>query len=160
MVLTHPARWGAMRQGHLEGRAVEVGVDEAIPLGLLAEPVAAALRFHARDAIPAGALVAVYDLGAGTFDTAILQRTDTGFELHGRPGGKDGLGGERFDDLLYDHLLATQVDPDDAAKIRAPGNDPGLDRASHHLPRPVRAAVKEHLSSNPDGADIAYPVPG
>ena len=43
----------------------------------------------------------VYDLGAGTFDTAVLRRTTHSFQLAGPPGGFDGMGGEDFDDRLY-----------------------------------------------------------
>ena len=32
-------------------------------------------------------MVAVYDLGGGTFDAAVLRKTESGFELLGKPGG-------------------------------------------------------------------------
>ena len=52
-----------------------------------------------------GGCVAVYDLGGGTFDTAILRREGGGFRLAGPPGGLDWFGGEDFDQRLYDWVL-------------------------------------------------------
>jgi hypothetical protein len=38
---------------------------------------------------------AAYDLGGGTFDAAVLRKTQAGFKIIGRPGGIERLGGRR-----------------------------------------------------------------
>jgi molecular chaperone DnaK (HSP70) len=97
LVLTHPVRWSSTRVAELAAAATAVGLPEPV---LVSEPVAAAMHYL-DERIVDGDLVAVYDLGGGTFDTAVLRRTDGGFDLAGEPGGNADLGGERLDDLLY-----------------------------------------------------------
>jgi actin-like ATPase involved in cell morphogenesis len=108
--LTHPASWSDARLDALREAAARAGMTE---VSLLPEPVAAALHF-ADEHIHTGDHVAVYDLGGGTFDTAVLRRTDDGFELAGPPGGNDRLGGEDFDQRLA-ALLREQLVADDPA---------------------------------------------
>ncbi|MEJ2887918.1 Hsp70 family protein [Actinomycetospora aeridis] len=104
LVLTHPVRWSSARVAELAAAATAVGLPEPV---LVPEPVAAAMHYL-DERIVDGDLVAVYDLGGGTFDTAVLRRTDDGFELAGEPGGNADLGGERLDDLLYG-LVGTRL---------------------------------------------------
>jgi hypothetical protein len=113
--LTHPARWGEARLQALAEAAAKAGIENPT---FLAEPIAAALRYADVNIGP-GDHVAVYDLGGGTFDTAVLRRTDDGFVLVGPPGGDERLGGEDFDHRLADHLRAqiAVVDPDAALSL-------------------------------------------
>ena len=69
----------------------------------MAEPVAAA-RYFIEGHVEPGQHVAVYDLGGGTFDTAVLRRTADDYELAGPPGGEEDMGGEAFDDRLFRYL--------------------------------------------------------
>ena len=46
----------------------------------------------------------MYDLGGGTFDAAVLRKTDDGFEILGVPEGIEHLGGADFDDAVFDHV--------------------------------------------------------
>ena len=98
--LTHPARWGHLRLEKLRQAAEVAGFGSPV---FVPEPVAAATHF-ASERLSAGQHVAVYDLGGGTFDTAVLRRTEDSFELVGAPGGDENLGGEDFDDRLYRYL--------------------------------------------------------
>ena len=141
--MTVPARWGAVRAGLLSEAAVRAGLPEPV---LVPEPVAAAL-FAAETGLAPGSHVAVYDLGGGTLDTAVLRRTDTGFEVIGAPGGNDQLGGELFDDLVLDHLGARigEVAPDAWEQIRYSSERP-YQRLGHELRIEARRA-KEALSS-------------
>jgi hypothetical protein len=106
--LTHPANWRGDRLEVLREAARRAGIEG---VELLSEPEAAAWYFVAdrrgnEPEVAVGQAVAVYDLGGGTFDTAILRRDEHGFALIGSPGGGDDwLGGEDFDQQLIDHVL-------------------------------------------------------
>lgn len=108
VVLTHPARWSEQRLSSLRESAVKAGIDTAT-LHLVAEPVAAAALYSRMRSLHGDAVV-VYDLGGGTFDTAVLRRTGSNFEVIGPPNGDERIGGEAFDHLLYrkvgEHLAA------------------------------------------------------
>ncbi len=97
--LTHPATWAATRLAALREAAAVAGMREVV---LLAEPVAAACWYTATSGrVPAGGRVAVYDLGGGTFDAAVVESAGDGsFVTVGRPLGVDPLGGVDFDHAL------------------------------------------------------------
>ncbi|MEY9857856.1 molecular chaperone DnaK [Catenulispora sp. GAS73] len=103
VVLTHPAEWGAFRQGLLTEAAMAAGLTD---VGLLPEPVAAATWYAAQERVEAGALIGVYDFGGGTFDAAVVAKTGTGLELFGPAGGDDSIGGVDFDHALLRHVAA------------------------------------------------------
>jgi hypothetical protein len=153
--LTHPVRWGATRKTKLREAATIAGLPEA---ELVPEPVAAATHYAA-EALTPGQHVAVYDLGGGTLDTAVLCRTDNDFVVVGQPGGREDLGGEDFDERLY--LFLGQQLPEDAwARMRtAPLDGEGRiwARANRELRRRARRA-KELLSSNSQ-VDVYIPAP-
>ena len=141
--LTHPARWGTNR------RAISrkpPGVRVCPTPTLVSEPVAAAWRYL--NARPTGTTVAVYDLGGGTFDTAVVRAEAGGPVVLGEPGGEDDLGGETFDHALFRLVL-------DHLEDREPGiTDPLLEsderrwqRAASDLLDEVRRA-KEALSTS------------
>lgn len=151
--LTHPAQWGQRKLAKLQEAASIAGFAAA---ELLPEPVGAAVYF-AGEALRAGQHVAVYDLGGGTFDTAVLLRTASGFDVVGRPGGRDDLGGEDFDDRLY-QFLAGQLDPDERRTLTSPDADLRWQRAHYDFRKEVRRA-KERLSKYVD-ATVRSPIPG
>jgi actin-like ATPase involved in cell morphogenesis len=100
VVLTHPVRWGAERLDGLRQAAQAIGI--ASPK-FVPEPVGAAV-YYADEHVGDGQYVAVYDLGGGTFDTAVLRRSQSAFELVGLPGGDERIGGEDFDFRLYQYI--------------------------------------------------------
>ena len=151
--LTHPARWGEKRLGKLRQAAAFAGFDDPL---LVPEPVGAAVYFAEKQLNP-GDHVAVYDLGGGTFDTAVLERTRDGFTVIGKPGGRDDLGGEDFDELLYE-FLGEQLDPEQWQTLISPDADTSWLRAHHDFRRGVSRA-KERLSQWPD-AKVRTPIPG
>lgn len=151
--LTHPAQWGQPKLAKLREAAAGAGFTA---VELLPEPVGAAVYF-AGQALRTGQHVAVYDLGGGTFDTAVLLRTGENFEVIGRPGGRDDLGGEDFDDRLY-RFLSGQLDPDQRTTLTAPDADLRWQRAHHDFRREVRRA-KERLSKYAD-ATVRNPIAG
>lgn len=69
---------------------------------IINEPTAAALAFG-QDKTN-GKLIAVYDLGGGTFDISILEISNGVFEVKAT-NGDTSLGGEDFDHLLQDFLI-------------------------------------------------------
>src|SRR5690606_1853545 len=89
------------------------------------EPEASAVFYAHQERIAPGAVVAVYDLGGGTFDAAVLRKTATGFELLGEPEGIERLGGIDFDAAVFAHVRTAlggkldELDPEDPAVVAA-----------------------------------------
>ncbi len=123
VALTCPASWGPHKASLFEQAVRATRIGEMTRLGraeLLSEPQAAAIGYASREQVEVGARLAVYDLGGGTFDAAVVRKdSPTVFTLLGRPEGIDRLGGVTFDEMLFDHVCAaagvplTQIDPDD-----------------------------------------------
>jgi len=144
--LTHPARWRQARLDKLIEAATLAGIDDPV---LVPEPVAAAIHF-ASERLADGELVAVYDLGGGTLDTAVLRRKGNTFEVVGRTGGNEEIGGEDFDDDVF-RYLGEQLDGEKWENIRAA--DERRDRTWGQASRDLRVqarTAKERLSRNPD----------
>jgi hypothetical protein len=137
--LTHPAGWASPSLEKLREAARIAGFDSPV---FIPEPVAAAMHFASRRLRP-GEHVAVYDLGGGTFDTAVLRRTEASFEVVGVPGGNEDLGGEDFDDRLFQHL-GGQLPPEKWQALRESSDRPWI-AANRDLRRQARRA-KEFLS--------------
>ncbi|SDI61500.1 Chaperone protein HscA [Ferrimonas sediminum] len=97
-VITVPAYFDdAQRQGTKDAAEL-VGIKV---LRLLNEPTAAAIAYGL-DSGQEG-VIAVYDLGGGTFDISILRLNQGVFEVLAT-GGDSALGGDDFDHLLAEHL--------------------------------------------------------
>lgn len=69
---------------------------------IINEPTAAALAYGMKQ--DDGKVVAVYDLGGGTFDVSILEISDGVFEVKAT-NGDTFLGGEDFDIALFQHMV-------------------------------------------------------
>jgi molecular chaperone DnaK len=141
--LTHPARWGQASLQKLARAADLAGFDEPV---FVPEPVAAATHF-ASERLAEGGYVAVYDLGGGTFDCAVLRRTGDSFELAGPPGGDENLGGEDFDDRLY-RFLGRQLSGEKWRMLRE-SSERAWTQANRELLRGARRC-KEILSRSPE----------
>src|SRR5690606_1965942 len=77
LCLSHPANWGPYKTDLLRQVVRLAGVER--PVRYTTEPEAAAVFYAHEQRIEPGAMVAVYDLGGGTFDAAVLRKTATGF---------------------------------------------------------------------------------
>ena len=101
--LTHPAEWGPLRRNVLLTAARLAGFPG--PVQLVPEPVAAAAHFASFPgrALAPGQALAVYDLGAGTFDVAVVGATQNGFTVLAEDGLPD-LGGLDVDQALMVHV--------------------------------------------------------
>ena len=112
LVLTYPATWRAHRLDLLRKMVDSVGLSAA---RFVTEPVAAAINYHERRAsrnevVPDGALVAVYDLGGGTFDAAVLELQGESYAIRGEPEGLGFLGGIDFDLAVLSIVKEKAVD--------------------------------------------------
>jgi molecular chaperone DnaK len=102
IAITHPAAWG----GHKKERLTAALAGYGITASFLAEPQAAALHYAAAERVESGSTIAVYDLGGGTFDAAVVHKDGNGFALTGRPEGVERLGGIDFDEVVFEHVRA------------------------------------------------------
>ncbi|QQQ77890.1 Hsp70 family protein [Saccharothrix sp. 6-C] len=148
--LTHPAQWGPTRRNVLLSAARLAGVTGEIVL--VPEPVAAASHYAS---LSVGQALAVYDLGAGTFDVAIVGATQSGFTVLAEDGLPD-LGGLDVDQALLEHVGRQVSHRDPAAWQRLLRPESTADRrARRTLQEDVRAA-KESLSRH---AHTEVPMP-
>ena len=142
ITITHPANWGAYKKDLLEQAVHLAGLaGPGTPtIRLLSEPEAAAIHYAGTERVEPGQAVAVYDLGGGTFDAAVLRATGDSFAILGAPEGIERLGGIDFDAAVLGHVARTlggldDLDPD----------DPAVATAVAHL-RDQCTAAKEALS--------------
>jgi actin-like ATPase involved in cell morphogenesis len=99
----HPASWGPYKTGLLREAVRRAGLH--MPVTLVVEPVAAACYYSRQQRVDAGSLIAVYDLGGGTFDSAVVRTAGDGvFEVAGQPEGLEHLGGADFDAAVFEHV--------------------------------------------------------
>jgi len=113
-VITVPAYFNdAQRKATKEaGKIAGLNVQRIIN-----EPTAASLAYGLDD--ESDQVVAVYDLGGGTFDISILELGDGVFEVNATYGDTH-LGGDNFDKRLIDHI-ADEFEQDKGIDLR---NDP------------------------------------
>ena len=148
VVVTHPANWSTFKVDLVRSAAEQASVNVA---GFVPEPVAAALAYSADRTLAAGAHVAVYDLGGGTFDACVLRaRGDGGFDLVGPPVGVDQLGGIDFDEAVLAHVRA-HLD----GAVEALGDGDAVAQAALVALRRECTAAKEALSTD---TEVTIPV--
>ncbi|MBB3101901.1 Fe-S protein assembly chaperone HscA [Azomonas macrocytogenes] len=99
-VITVPAYFDDAQRQATKDAARIAGLNV---LRLLNEPTAAAVAYGLDR--QAEGLVAIYDLGGGTFDISILRLTRGVFEVLAT-GGDSALGGDDFDHAIADWILA------------------------------------------------------
>lgn len=105
-VITVPAYFDdAQRQGTKD--AAELAGLKV--LRLLNEPTAAAIAYGLDNAEEG--IIAVYDLGGGTFDISLLRLSKGVFEVLAT-GGDSALGGDDFDQVLADHIAEQAALPE------------------------------------------------
>jgi molecular chaperone DnaK (HSP70) len=147
VLLTHPANWGPYRRELFAEVPRLAGLDD---VRTVTEPEAAAAYYAAYRNLGDGAVVAVYDLGGGTFDSTVVRMRVGGMEILGCPEGIERLGGVDFDDAVLahvDHALGgaiSQLDP----------RDPHQATTLHRL-RQDCVEAKEILSVD---TDTTFPV--
>jgi molecular chaperone DnaK len=110
-VITVPAYFNdAQRKATVEaGQIAGLNVERIIN-----EPTAASLAYGLDD--ESDQIIAVYDLGGGTFDISILELGDGVFEVNATYGDTH-LGGDNFDKRLIDHI-ADEFEKDKGIDLR------------------------------------------
>jgi actin-like ATPase involved in cell morphogenesis len=147
IALTYPANWGPYKLDLLSQAARQVDLQAAL---LLAEPVAAATYYASQRTLAPGSVVAVYDLGGGTFDAALVRRTAVGFDIVGSPEGIERLGGIDFDEAVFAHVQAAIGDALDRLDPAQPSSQAAVARLRQEC-----IDAKEALSSD---TDVSIPV--
>lgn len=155
--LTHPAEWGPLRRNVLLAAARLSGFRG--PIHLVPEPVAAAAHFASfpgRTLAP-GQSLAVYDLGAGTFDVAVVGATQNGFTVLAEDGLPD-LGGLDVDQALMVHVgrEVSHRDPQQWQRLLRPEST--ADRRTRRALQEDVKAAKEALSRHPQ-TEVPMPEP-
>jgi molecular chaperone DnaK len=150
VVLTCPAVWGPYRREHFEEVPRLAGLRG---VRIITEPEAAAMHYSVERRLGDGELVAVYDLGGGTFDATVLRARPHGMEILGTPEGIEHMGGIDFDESMFAHVdslldgAVTELDP----------TDPDHARTLAAVRESCRGA-KEALSTEPD-VTLHVPLP-
>jgi molecular chaperone DnaK len=147
--VTHPANWGPYKLDILRQALRMADAGHAV---VLSEPEAAAIHYAWTERLAVGEIVAVYDLGGGTFDAAVLRKTDSEqrFQMLGEAEGVERLGGIDFDEAVFQYVVRylgsaiSELDPDDPATIQ------GIARLRQEC-----VNAKEALSSD---TDVSVPV--
>lgn len=147
IVVTCPANWGDYKRDLLDQAVHQADVGR---VSVATEPEAAAVHYASTTRVSPGEIVAVYDLGGGTFDAAVLRNTGDGFELLGDPRGIEQLGGVYFDEAVFAWVVDQMAD----AFAQLDPDDPGAMAAVARLRRDCVDA-KESLSWD---TDTAIPV--
>lgn len=99
-VITVPAYFDDSQRQATKNAGQIAGLDV---LRIINEPTAAAVAYGLDK--QNDELIAVYDLGGGTFDISVLEIGDGVFEVKSTAGDTH-LGGDDFDQVLIDHMIA------------------------------------------------------
>jgi YVTN family beta-propeller protein len=104
VALTYPANWGPYRRELFDEVPQLAGLSSHIALS---EPEAAAAYYATSRYLDEGDIIAVYDLGGGTFDATVLRKHDGVVDLVGEPEGIERLGGIDFDEAIIQWINYT-----------------------------------------------------
>jgi Tol biopolymer transport system component/actin-like ATPase involved in cell morphogenesis len=149
ITVAHPANWGSYKMELLRQAFLLADLRD---VQTCTEPEAAAIAYAARQRVEDGASIAVYDLGGGTFDAAVLRNVAGHFTLLGMPEGIEHLGGVDFDEAVFQHVLRSAaidlrtLNPDDPEQVFA------LDRLRRDC-----VVAKEALSTDTE-AVVSVPL--
>ncbi|OEE87988.1 Fe-S protein assembly chaperone HscA [Enterovibrio norvegicus FF-162] len=135
VVITVPAYFDDAQRAGTKDAAKLAGLNV---LRLLNEPTAAAIAYGL-DSGQEG-VIAVYDLGGGTFDISILRLSKGVFEVLAT-GGDSALGGDDFDHLVADRIA------EQAGFAELSGDDR---RRLHNVATATKVALSDNASTDID----------
>lgn len=144
IAITRPANWGPFKTDLLEQAVRLADLSDTVTL---TEPEAAAIYYASRERVALGSVIAVYDLGGGTFDAAVLRKTRAGWSILGTPEGIERLGGIDFDEAVFGHVR--RIVPEAFAALDLADN---ATLTSVGLIRRQCVEAKEALSSDIDAS--------
>jgi actin-like ATPase involved in cell morphogenesis len=122
ITITHPASWGTYKTQIMAEALRAADLSEVM---FRTEPEAAAASYSMQERVATGSTIAVYDLGGGTFDAAVVRKTGPAtFSVLGVPEGIERLGGVDFDDAVFGYVVAkvpalSELDPDAPTTLAA-----------------------------------------
>lgn len=99
LVLTHPEVWSDREIGVLIDGAERAGIDRS-KISTLSEPKAAAHYYSQGNHLSPGDTLAIFDIGGGTLDVAVLVAQPDGSFRVTSADGDNGIGGKTFDALI------------------------------------------------------------
>ena len=140
VVITVPAYFDDRQRQATRQAAELAGLNV---LRLLNEPTAAAVAYGLDETIAESSVVAVYDLGGGTFDISIL-RMERGLLRVLATGGDSALGGDDFDEVIVSWIIDQWGLVD-------------LTREHQRRLTVMARAIKERLS---DSSEVVIEAPG
>ncbi len=100
--ITYPASYTNNKRLLLEKAANNAGLFDIV---LVDEPTAAAICYSQKKSVANGEILLVYDLGGGTFDLALIQKTAKGFEHLTETIGIKECGGIDFDRAIFTDII-------------------------------------------------------
>jgi ABC-type phosphate transport system substrate-binding protein/actin-like ATPase involved in cell morphogenesis len=158
VVVAFPTSWNARRRELFTEALDRLDVDVPVSATPAAEALGAVLSRRATARTPGRAadLVAIYDFGAGSCETAVLSVTDFGCDVVGSPNGLGLAGGADVDSLLLEHVLRQAFPEGTPAGLDR--SDPATAAALARLRADVVAA-KETLAAD-DETSVAVTLPG
>ncbi|MDX3188179.1 Hsp70 family protein [Streptomyces sp. MN03-5084-2B] len=150
--ISHPAGWGATRQDVLRAAAANARLAD---VRLIPEPVAAAAHYASLGR-RAGGPIGVYDLGAGTFDCAVVGISQQGFTVLAEDGLPD-LGSLDIDQALLVHIgrSVSHADPAQWQRLLRPQTtaDRRTRRALLQDVRDAKESLSRHTQTHVPMAD-------
>ena len=142
--ITHPADWTEQWIDVLREAARRARQRGWPDPETLTEPVAAAYRALESAQVPSEARIVVLDIGGGTVDVAVVDRSGTELTVMGRPRGMPGAAGETFDTRLAS-WMTTAAGADGLYQRLTESEEHDDKQRAHHI-RTTARAVKEELS--------------
>ncbi len=124
IAVSHPASWGEFKLDLLRDAVRRADITDAV---LVPEPVAAARYYSSLERIAPSDVVAVYDLGGGTFDASVVRADGAQLVVLGQPEGLERLGGIDFDAAVVAHVdevlggALQELDPSDPTTAQVMG---------------------------------------
>ena len=150
-VVSYPARWSEYPLECFDRAIVAADLG---PVRRCTEAEAAAATYAARNALPDGGRIAVYDLGGGSCEVTVLEKTPTGIRTVGQSEGAEHPCGADFDEAIFRLVLGGLGDRGRDLK----SDDPET-RARLVEVRRGCTQVKEDLSTESEAA-VNVSLPG
>lgn len=139
VVITVPAYFDDSQRQATRQAAELAGLNV---LRLLNEPTAAAVAYGLDESIEESSVIAVYDLGGGTFDISVL-RMERGLLRVLATGGDSALGGDDFDECIVEWLC----------------NSWGLEGLNYAERRELAALARDTKESLTQADDVSIAAP-